>query len=718
MCYYGENTFNFIEGLNIILGANGYGKSKLFDAFQWVFNNSIIDPQSQKAISTSDIKSSIVSEKAMLDTEIGEKVETKVIIEVKSNRGEIYKISRKYFINKKSEKEWIYAKDSKLEIFKKNVIEFILISKDENEFILESLIKSEIRPYVWFQGERGISKLINTENDEDLKDLVKNLSNVDRWDTYIKVVEKAYSSAENDYKKKLREARKTNNIIATAEQKRDELLIKIKNKEEEIYVCKVNLQKAEDIKEKRLVTLETAKATEEIQRKKDDIINKIRTNTKESEIAYRNFNKKMFTNFWVLKDCVKYLEQYTNKYSRYEELKKEMRVKQEVEKVLQTRLPTGTPAPKYLEEMLQKEHCLVCDRKATKGTSEYKAIEALLKDAEPKKETSNNINKQKNLTPLFRTLYHNGLSIRSNIVNISDNIKGELSYIRDLDKEHDELEKEYEKLNSKWSREFDNSIKNPRDVINDYDNASNDINTYNRQLGRYEEQLKVYKSELIKVEAQITDSAVVPTHIEQKKNLLKDLVHITKNVKEKQYHDLMSLLETKTNEHYENINKPTGAFYGKVVFKGDYKVGYRPQIINTETGKNIISSLNTSVISSMKLATIMAVMSANSDRKYNDFYPLIADAPVSDFDVLKTKSFLLEAARTFTQSIIIIKELLIEDKGENHKKYTPDFNNLRDLKVNLLARDHDLKVSQLVLTNENNHNIRSQIAVQVKPINI
>ena len=40
LCYYGvTNKFEFNDGLNIVLGANGYGKSKLYDAFQWVFND-------------------------------------------------------------------------------------------------------------------------------------------------------------------------------------------------------------------------------------------------------------------------------------------------------------------------------------------------------------------------------------------------------------------------------------------------------------------------------------------------------------------------------------------------------------------------------------------------------------------------------------------------------------------------------------------------------
>ena len=35
--YYGEQSFEFSNHLNLILGANGDGKSTLFDAITWVF---------------------------------------------------------------------------------------------------------------------------------------------------------------------------------------------------------------------------------------------------------------------------------------------------------------------------------------------------------------------------------------------------------------------------------------------------------------------------------------------------------------------------------------------------------------------------------------------------------------------------------------------------------------------------------------------------------
>ena len=62
-CYYGEhedNKFEFTDGLNLIIGNNGAGKSKFYDAFYWVLNDKIFLSDTRKFISTREYKDKFI----------------------------------------------------------------------------------------------------------------------------------------------------------------------------------------------------------------------------------------------------------------------------------------------------------------------------------------------------------------------------------------------------------------------------------------------------------------------------------------------------------------------------------------------------------------------------------------------------------------------------------------------------------------------------------
>ncbi len=68
MCYTGKNLMTFIEGINVVIGDNGYGKSKLYDAFYWVMYDQVFVPEKKEFQSTKAIKSKIISDKAKFET--------------------------------------------------------------------------------------------------------------------------------------------------------------------------------------------------------------------------------------------------------------------------------------------------------------------------------------------------------------------------------------------------------------------------------------------------------------------------------------------------------------------------------------------------------------------------------------------------------------------------------------------------------------------------
>ena len=92
--YYGENTFEFSDGLTLIIGDNGDGKTTFFDALQWLLittidNNSIDN----------------VSEMKKSKLEVGESDEL-VVSMLFEHDGEEKFVKKRFTFTRKSEREF------------------------------------------------------------------------------------------------------------------------------------------------------------------------------------------------------------------------------------------------------------------------------------------------------------------------------------------------------------------------------------------------------------------------------------------------------------------------------------------------------------------------------------------------------------------------------------------------------------------------------------
>ena len=100
----------------------------------------------------------MISEKALAECAIGDKVSCEVIIEASDGTSR-YQLKRKYFVSRKDADTFIEAKGSSFEVYKKDVIHFKPLSEDLAAAIPNRLIGDEVMPYVWFQGEKGVNSI-------------------------------------------------------------------------------------------------------------------------------------------------------------------------------------------------------------------------------------------------------------------------------------------------------------------------------------------------------------------------------------------------------------------------------------------------------------------------------------------------------------------------------------------------------------------------------
>ena len=122
LCYYGKSSITFDYGPTIIIGQNNTGKSKLFDAFNWVLYDKAFKTTIEEWKRTSDWKEELVNNFAKSKIKIGDCITTEITLEFDDEESNSYLLSREYSIIKRSENNWDCPKQSETSLSKKEPI--------------------------------------------------------------------------------------------------------------------------------------------------------------------------------------------------------------------------------------------------------------------------------------------------------------------------------------------------------------------------------------------------------------------------------------------------------------------------------------------------------------------------------------------------------------------------------------------------------------------
>ena len=150
MCYAGFNKFDFVEGINVIIGDNGYGKSKLFDAFYWVMYNECFDTSKKKFQKTNLLKRLIIADKALSETDDGIVTASVILTFHNTEKDSVFILERRYTVRKRDDKiiedpeseEIIWTKDMSY-MQAKEVKE-----SEQIERIKKTILPDNIKPYM------------------------------------------------------------------------------------------------------------------------------------------------------------------------------------------------------------------------------------------------------------------------------------------------------------------------------------------------------------------------------------------------------------------------------------------------------------------------------------------------------------------------------------------------------------------------------------------
>ena len=165
LCYYGVKKFNLSKGLNIFLGENGEGKTKFFEALEWLFSDNAENLEL------------LVSKKALDEKLTNESFRVRVEIIVE-HYDEIKTLSKEFSVNKISDTEYSVGKAilKGIEESRNGERNFV-----DGKSLLEHLFPSEIRRYSMFKGEEELNIF---DNEDALINLINLFSDAKHYEKY------------------------------------------------------------------------------------------------------------------------------------------------------------------------------------------------------------------------------------------------------------------------------------------------------------------------------------------------------------------------------------------------------------------------------------------------------------------------------------------------------------------------------------------------------
>ncbi|MCA0151715.1 AAA family ATPase [Winogradskyella vincentii] len=666
LCYYGIKKFNLADGLNILLGENGEGKTKFFEALEWLFSNN------------NDNLELLVSKKA-LDEKVADesfRVRVEIIVE---HFGETKILSKEFSVTKTNDNEYDVGKVALKGIEESNNGER---SPVDGKSLLEQLFPSEIRRYSMFKGEEELNIF---DNDEALGNLIKLFSDARYYDKYedrgeflLSEAEKAVNRESKNNTKNQKEYKRLEENINYFKRKKNDQITFLNETTDNIEKTKKNIQEVEKF-------INNAEALETINKRIRKIEDQI---SKTESLISENYTTSLFDENWILMNFKNIQKEFSEKVSSLSKEKRKLQSKfdrelgiKEGEKKARLEiindlvpLPMNVPSLAIMEEMVNEKVCKVCNRPAPEGSE---ALEFMRKRLENYINSQEVINEEEEQPEkLFQYNYMNRL------VNLSTNQEDEFSKlnniqteIRELFKFNQERKNEVANLKIKLEHELEQRNKIIGNstlgserlgvVLKDYNMWQNDVNKLNEDAVDYKHKIKGFDEELkvLEAEKEKIDLSNANTFLINTRNILRDIDTIFRDTKDRKFEEFIQLLSQKSNQIFSKIN--VDAFTGIIDFKL-VKTGAKIKVkiqLQEEDG-SIFYSPNQSLLTSMHISILLAISELSKEVR-DDKYPMLFDAPTSSFGESKMTEFLNLIYETDNQTIILIKDYLAKDEDKN-----------------------------------------------------
>lgn len=658
-------TLKFSKGVNILRAKNGGGKSQLFNAFNWVLYDRmyITDQGWEKGYPTRFIPDYVKEYSAK--NEIAISVTLKIDSHFHFNPSQrVEYIFTRTIEFKKKDNDYIISKESELEIsYLDELGQTNFVPPLENDKVIDCIMPSRLKNYMWFQGET-INELIDFTAPDTLKQAVSTLSYYPVYVQLLKICNLAYNAISDKINSSLASSRKLS-------AKEAEVI-------REIEFVQKNIVKNQESQEETTKNIELAKEKIlEFTQKLNSYdkfpaiearISEIELEDKNIKLQIENLesnSKRNIIEKWMLLGTEDLIKESSKILKRFTEQIKE-------KSPTNNPIPMKVPGKVYIQKMLDDEFCYICERKAEEGSPEYIAISKRINESEKNDAEYNEAYKKFiYLEDSYVELADKPNEILKELKKIPSEIRDYRKLTRDLflaRKSNSNLkQKVYDELSISESdlqtiKQGSSAAKQLTTNLLFYKDEHTKLINKLRALKDNENGFIIKLNELKLSRSKIKTESDKPNEYELAEPYSLLLVKMTKILMDNAYNNLVSEIEKVSNSLYQDYLKANTAAKGKIVINRDNSS------IGIEDNGNLIT-LSQGLTTAAKMSVINAILYLSA-KKIGISYPLVADAPSSVFDAENTQMYTKKIGDTFEQVIIMSKDYSDEEleklKKEHH----------------------------------------------------
>lgn len=670
--YYGENKFELSDGLTLIIGDNGDGKTTFFDALQWLFNTTVENNSIDNA-----------SEMRKSKLEIGESDE--VFVSMSFEHDGMKLVEKRFSFERISETNFkttpIIFRGYELNGTEREVV--------NGKNLMDRCFDAFIQRFSMFKGE---SELNVFDSSTALKELVDKFSDVRKFDELVTMSSSMEEKANKAYLKECSSDKKIAGEAKLLELQLKRVSEDIYNKKKEINDKKMSVttftSKLEEL-EKNQETTERYKEVSDRLKNLNDKASKMR-----GMIATVDKNTALLDKLWILCAFPEILNSFKSKSSAFSKekrkqdndfIKQKAKEQGKIEAIDEicgaleggaTKLPWYLPDQATMEEMINDHVCKVCGRPAPEGSDAYKFMVEKLNEykehaaakarAEQEKEA---IEKKELFSGRYVEEIHN-LSIRLSGAEEAKiaNIKTEISDRLDLE---ERLKRELDELQVKIQDAQDDKAR----LLIQAGNVSEEIlqKTFTDIKGMFEQKGRAEKR-LVELEGELKDLKEKESKLQEKfdelnpqsgqvkvyrevHHVLEAIAKAFRNAKAENLRRFLGALEDRANDYLEKLS--ANDFHGEIRLRqtADESTEIRLYSSNDAEIKNPSGSQKT-----VMYMSVLFAISDFTDEKRDENYPLIFDAATSSFGDSKEEKFYNVIDKLNKQCIIITKDFI--SKGQ------------------------------------------------------